>query len=87
MAAIGNIVLNAILIPNYGFVGAAIATLVSSILCAGIQYFYLYRQVKLTGLGTAGLKYGLFSILMFFTIRFITKNLGSTPTTNVIQIL
>ena len=87
IAAIGNIVLNAILIPNYGFIGAAIATLVSSILCAGIQYFYLYRQVELTGLGTAGLKYGLFSILMFFIIRFITKNLGSTPTTNIIQIL
>lgn len=49
-AAVMNVLVNAILIPRYAFVGAAIATVMSSYASVLIQYFHLNKQIRMTGL-------------------------------------
>lgn len=85
MAAIGNIVINAILIPKYGAVGAALATLVSSILCATVQYFDLCKQIKLQGLLKQGVKYISIGIIMFLAVKIITIHMNANVLTTIIQ--
>ena len=86
-AVVGNIAINAFLIPFFGFIGAAIATLATSYTCAIIQYFFLSKQVKLPGLIKSGLKYLTISIAMFLVIRLISADMSATPITNIIQIV
>lgn len=85
-AAVGNVLLNAVLIPQYGFIGAAIATLVSSVLCAAVQYWHLSRQIKLTGMIGCALKYGVLSGVMVAVVRLTTHMMPPTPMTTVVQI-
>lgn len=85
-AAIGNIIMNAILIPLLGFKGAAYATLVSSFFCAFFQYSYLIQQIKLPGLFISSMKYLVSSIFMGVIIVVITGAMKPTAITNLIQI-
>lgn len=85
-AVVGNIIINALLIPNYGFYGAAFATLITNAVCVIIQYYYLIRQIKLPGLLKSSMKYAIISILMFIMIRYISSDLPASPMTNVIQV-
>ncbi|MCD7784460.1 MAG: flippase [Oscillospiraceae bacterium] len=85
--AIGNIIINAILIPKYGFIGAAVATLICSYTSAIIQYIYLSKQVRLSGIIKNGLKYFAFSAIMAMVIRIITNGMSATPLVNIIQVL
>ena len=86
-SALGNIIINALLIPIYGFKGAAVATLISSASCAIIQYFYLCRQVKLPGLLKKAFEYLILSIVMYGLIRITTRSLYPSPGTNILQII
>lgn len=86
-AAIANIIINAILIPKYGFIGAAIATITCSFSNAIIQYFYLQKQVKLPGLWKSCFKYLIFGLVMAAIIRLITNSMSATVLTNIIQVL
>lgn len=85
-AAIANLIINALLIPRFGFYGAAISTLITSFACALIQYNFLLRQIKLHGLLKHSIKYLVLSILMFTAIRLITGTLEASPLTNVFQV-
>lgn len=87
IAAVENILLNALLIPFYGFIGAAIATVVSSVTCAVVQYWYLLKQVKIEGLFSSILKYTLISLSFFVIVELVTRNMESSPVTTLIQIL
>lgn len=86
LAAIGNIILNLVLIPKYGFVGAAIATLVSSFINAIVQYWHLIKQVKLPGLGLCIIKYCFMSLMMLLMITITTKQMNASVVTTCIQI-
>lgn len=86
-AAVGNIIINAFLIPRYGAIGAAIATLVSSVLCAVIQYYHLCKQVQLPKLLVQGTKYFVMSALMYVIIRIITYKMSASIVTNIVQAL
>ena len=74
-ACIGNIIINALLIPHYGLYGAAVATLISSAVCAIVQYVYLCKQVKLPGLLYSSIKYLLFAVIMFIAIVSLTSGM------------
>ena len=63
-AAVTNVIVNAMLIPKYGFVGAAIATVISSYISVGIQYYYLNKQIKILVFVKDLFKYLGFSVLM-----------------------
>lgn len=86
LAAVGNIIINALLIPRYGFAGAAAATVISSALCAAVQYRRLLKQVNLSELPRTALRYALLSLLMLLLIKAATGELPATPLTSVIQI-
>ena len=85
-AVVGNIIINALLIPNYGFYGAAFATLITNAVCVIIQYYFLVKHIKLPGLLQSSMKYAIISILMFILIRYISSDLPASPMTNVIQV-
>lgn len=58
--AVLNIAVNTILIPRYGYVGAAIATLFSNYTLVGIQFYYLNRQVGIRNIFTQSVRYFVF---------------------------
>lgn len=86
LAAITNIFINAILIPKLGYIGAAIATSGTSVLCAIMQYYILLRQINLDGILKSGVKYFSLASVMFIIIHFLTYNMEPTPITNLIQV-
>lgn len=86
-AAIANLLINAMLIPKYGYIGAAIATLICSFSSAIIQYSYLRKQVHLSKFGISLIKYMIMGAMMAIVIRGVTHNCSATPMTNVFQII
>ena len=77
-AAAINILLNFALIRKFGYVGAGISTIISSLISVIIQYYYLCKQMKMKSLVKEGLKYFLFStfmgiIVFIISIRAIPK--------------
>ena len=86
-AAVMNIIVNALLIPRFSYIGAAVATVLSSISSVIVQYYYLIKQVKLRGVFQCAVKYFCGGAVMAFVIWLISHNLRSTPFTTIIQIL
>ena len=87
LTAIINVVVNALLIPKYGFYGAAVATLISSFSCAFIQYYELNKQIKMGALIPSALKYFVMAVLMFISVFLMTRNMPNSPITTFIQIV
>lgn len=85
-AAIMNIVVNAVLIPYIGYVGAAVATVLSSILSVAIQYYYLLKQIKLRGFAQCAAKYFVGGTIMALIVWSVSHNMRSVPVTTAIQI-
>lgn len=85
--AITNIIVNIILIPKWGFIGAAIATLISSYICVLIQFYYLNKQINMMGLIPYSIRYLIYSLIMGTVVYLLSKNLEASPITTVIQIL
>jgi len=76
--AIVNLILNLILIPPYGFIGASVATLLAEIVVGAVMFFFAYKEMRLGFLGLmfkpiAG---ALLSLLVAYISRhlFIIKN-------------
>ncbi len=87
ITAIMNILINIILIPKYRFVGAAIATLISSITCISIQFYYLNKQILMTELIPKAIKYFIFSSVMYAVVYICSYKMSANPITTIIQIL
>lgn len=86
-AAIMNIVINAILIPRYGYVGAAAATLLSNYTLVIVQYFTLGKQIKIRKMFRHTFKYFISSIIMFGVVFGISVIRDSSPLTTITQIV
>lgn len=86
-AAVGNIILNLCLIPLMGFYGSAIATLITSFLCAYIQTKYLLKQIPIPGIFSQAAKSLISSVIMFVVAFLFTAKLQATPLTTLIQVL
>ena len=84
---LGNIIINAILIPYYGIYGAAIATVCTSLISVSIQYFYLLRQVHFDGLLRKIIKYLSMSFAMYCGIMIITRKMQPILLTTITQII
>lgn len=84
--AITNVVINLILIPKWGFIGSAIATLISSYICVLIQFYYLNKQISMRGLIPYSIRYLIYSLIMGAVVYLLSKNLQANPITTVIQI-
>ncbi|MES2285136.1 MAG: polysaccharide biosynthesis C-terminal domain-containing protein [Bacteroidota bacterium] len=62
------VVLNIILIPVYGIVGAALATALSSVIYNALKYFIILKKFKMQPYDTSSLK-----ILFVITLAFLTS--------------
>ena len=85
-AAVGNVVINAVLIPHYGYMGAAAATVVSSLLCAVVQYCHLLKQMSLPGLVRKSVMYCIFAAGMYAVIWLLSRNMPAAPLTSIVQV-
>ena len=86
-AAVLNVIVNAILIPGHGYIGAAIATVGSSLISTILQYYYLNRQVRVTGLIRYSFRYFAASVVMAIAILVITRGMPAGPGTTAVQII
>lgn len=86
-AASLNVIVNAMLIPKFGFAGAAIATVGSSLVSVLVQYYYLSKQLEIKRLITYGLKYFAGSLIMGISIYLLTRTMKATIITTLIQVI
>ncbi len=84
-AAAVNVAVNAALIPLWGFMGAAAATVLSSLLMVVVQYAYLSRQISVRPLLPVGLKYLLGAALMTCAAVLPTYRMKASPATTALQ--
>lgn len=77
-----NIVLNLVLIPKYGYVGAALATLLSSVVRSSLQIFQIYRGYNFNVFDSARLKLAAcvitISTLLFFIHQHVIWAVAAT---------
>lgn len=85
-SAVLNLVINALLIPDYGFIGAAIGTIAAEYTVFVMQYFVMNKQVRIIREMISCLKYALYSGIMFIVVYLIGKSRAATITTTLIQI-
>ena len=82
--AIVNLIVNALLIPSMGALGAVIGTLVAEIVSCLWQYASLVREVKCLKSLTSGMMYFVIGIAMFFGVRFIADHIDAS---NIVKII
>lgn len=80
-----NLVFNALLIPNLGFVGAAIGTIVAEYTVFIMQYYVMNKQIKIIRTWFSCLRYGIYSAIMFVVVVIIGKHSVATVYTTLIQ--
>ncbi len=85
-AAVVNVTVNAILIPHFGYIGSAAATVLSSLTSVVIQYYYLRQQVKIRVLGTYAAKYFAGAFLMAAGIWLVSRHRAAAVSTTAIQV-
>lgn len=86
ITAVLNVIINTILIPYYGAVGAAVATVVSSVCAMAIQYYYLLKEVHVKMLKMKYLNYTVSSIVVCVVALFIGREMGVSILTTAVQI-
>ena len=86
-AAVLNVIVNAVLIPGHGYIGAAVATVGSSLISTILQYYYLNRQVRVTGLIKCSLRYLAASVVMAVVVYLITRRTPAGARTTAVQIM
>lgn len=86
-AAVLNILINAILIPQYGCNGAAVATVIAAVASVLIQYYYMHKQLNIGVFIGFSLKYLLCVLFMGMGVFLVGIKLPAKPMTSAIQVL
>ncbi len=87
IGAIVNIVLNIILIPQYGAIGTCIGTVVAEFTVTAIQYKYLRNEIVKRDYAKCVINFTVASLIMLVPVRLIGVELGATMFTTFIQII
>ncbi len=74
--ACSNLVINAVLIPHYGAVGATVATLLSNYIVLAVQMFAVRRKLPMLRYIHGNEIYLFFGIVMFCAVRYMGSFLG-----------
>lgn len=85
-AAVLNVLINALLIPKYGYIGAAVATLASNYILVIIQYYAMSKQLPVKKMFSKSLRYLTTSMIMFAVVVAIGKICGANPGVTLLQI-
>lgn len=86
-AAILNVVVNTLLIPNWGALGAAFATVLSSAFCVLIQFYFLNRSIPVKEILNGTWKYVIASAIMYIILNAIAVWMPQNPMATFAQIL
>ena len=88
VSALLNVVVNAILIPKYGYFGAAIATTFSSFVNVVIQYHSLRKYIDIKKMFEGAFTYFAFSLIMGGVVLYATNvaNMPAKVLTTIVQI-
>lgn len=86
-AAVLNVLINALLIPRYGFIGAAVATVMSGVLSVAGQYRYLHRQVELKDMWRNSVPYLFGALLMALVLVALTWKMKAQAWTTLLQVV
>lgn len=86
IAAIMNVISNALLIPHFGYIGTAIATVLSSLYSVIVQYYYLAKQINIEKLWRYGIKYFIGAFIMAVCIFLFTSKMEASIITTFEQI-
>lgn len=86
-AAVINMVGNALMIPEYGYMGAAIATTLCLLFSLGVQFFYVRRSISFGSLKNDFIKIVLSGLVMFVVVRLVSTKLSPSPLSTCVEIL
>lgn len=87
LAAVLNIIVNRMLIPQWGYIGAAIATLISNYVLVMVQYYALSKQVAIREMFKRTEKYLIVSSIMFGVVYAIGEVVPHNPFSTILQIM
>ena len=87
LGALINLGLNAIFIPNYGAIGAAIGTIGAEVTVCLAHTIGVSKEINLWRYGLTWLSYGGCGFVMFAVVRIIGKLCFASLTTVIIQII
>lgn len=79
-----NFVLNALLIPHWGAMGASIATVIAELAVTVVQCVFVRKQLPLKKCLSPIARYGLFGLIMFCTVRGVGRILPAGRILSVI---
>ncbi len=85
-AAAANLLVNLVLIPRYGFIGAAIGTLAAEAVCVVTHYAVLGRQMEIGEIYARGGEYLLAAAFMGGAVYLIGLARGAGAVTTLLQI-
>lgn len=85
ITAVVNIMLNIFLIPKFGYMGAATATLISSFISILIQYYYIRKEIKFSIISGI-IKNLISSLIMFLGISFASLHMKISPFSTLYEI-
>lgn len=71
---LANILTNALLIPQLGYLGAAVATVLSQCLMAIFQYYHMNKQIKIVSTLLNQARYLVYSFVMLISVLLIGRN-------------
>jgi len=87
LGAIINIIVNILLIPKYGAIGASIATILAELAVAIYQTLTIYYEIEIKKYIFSATPYMLFGMIMFGLVRIIGVYFGTSVATLIIQII
>lgn len=87
IAAIINLIINYICISKFGFIGAAVGTIIAEGLVFIIQLYFMKDIITLTGLFKKSYKYWISGIIMFVVCMIVGDKLSATFLTTLLQIM
>ena len=82
--AIVSVGLNLLLLPKFGYIGAAIVSVLTEVFVWGIQLYFTRKYLKDVPILKSTVKIFLASILMYFVLSFLKTILIFTPIVNVV---
>lgn len=86
-AAVANLIFNFILIPRLEYLGAALATVISSASSVLIQYIYIRKRISFNSLKIDIIKSLLSGSIMFILIKFLTLYLKISPINTILEVI
>lgn len=82
--AIVSVGLNLLLLPKFGYIGAAIVSVLTEVFVWGIQLYFTRKYLKDVPIYKSTVKIFLASILMYFALSFLKTILTFVPIINVV---